>query len=238
MARRWFVQTSDDKIVGVTDNDDAEAIDGTTAVTDATIRAADPPGADGRIQAGGTWDGTTYTAPVDAGVLVPYDTDTESGALKTASATLHAQLVAWSDALGEVASFWPQDAVHLGHNLLAFGHRGTRGVVLSTEWTHAQKLTFLGQMALGASDVTTPGEYFELIEETGIGSSGVPEPTTLDDKRVLWVNPDSGARVNLAKWVSDAVEAELNGVTVRSRMADETTALTDYIGGAWIEEIP
>ena len=29
MARRWFVQTSDDKIIGVTDNDDAEAIDGT-----------------------------------------------------------------------------------------------------------------------------------------------------------------------------------------------------------------
>ena len=240
-ARRWFVQTSDNKIVSFTDDDNAPTPAGTIAVADAVIRTEDPPGATGDITPLGTWDGTTYTPPSGPGLFIPYDTSTESGALKAASLTLHLQLVAWAEALAEVQAFWPQAAVHLGHNLLAYGHRGIRGVVMSDEWTHAQKLTFLEQMAFGAADVTNPGEYFELIEETGIGGQdGVPEPTAQDDPRVLWVNPDTGLRVNLAQWFSGAIEAEGPGVgdTVLSRMAAETTSLTDYIGGAWIEDIP
>ena len=63
--RRWLVQTADNKIIGGTDDDNVEAPDAAfaTLVLDSVIRMADPPGADGVIQAGGFWDGTTYTPP-------------------------------------------------------------------------------------------------------------------------------------------------------------------------------
>ena len=42
-ARRWFVQTSDNKIVSFTDDDNAPTPAGTIAVADAVIRTEDPP---------------------------------------------------------------------------------------------------------------------------------------------------------------------------------------------------
>ena len=82
-ARRWFVQTSDNKIVSFTDDDNAPTPAGTTAVADAVIRTADPPGATGDITPLGTWDGTTYTPPSGGGIVVPYDSTTDSGAVKS-----------------------------------------------------------------------------------------------------------------------------------------------------------
>ena len=96
-------------------------------------------------------------------------------------------------------------------------------------------------MAHGAADVTSPGEFFERIE---VGTDFVsPADRAADpviaDGRVLWVNPDTGLRVNLDQWVDEAVDYndEGNTTTVRSRMAAETDDLTDYIGGAWINSI-
>ena len=45
--RRWLVQTSDGKIIGVTDDDNVEAPDAAfaTLVAETVIRMADPPGA-------------------------------------------------------------------------------------------------------------------------------------------------------------------------------------------------
>ena len=71
MVRRFWVRDLDDVITGFADNDDAEVPDLHTSVLESVIRVADPPGAAGRIQGGGTWDGATYTRP--AGVLVPFD---------------------------------------------------------------------------------------------------------------------------------------------------------------------
>ena len=68
---------------------------------------------------------------------------------------------------------------------------------------------------------------------------GVRAAAVIADGRVLWVNPDTGIRVNLDQWVDEAVDYndEGNTTTVRSRMAAETDDLTDYIGGAWINSI-
>ena len=81
-ARRWFVQTSDNKIVSFTDDDNAPTPAGTIAVADAVIRTEDPPGATGDITPLGTWDGSTYTAPSGGGIVVPYDPTTDSGMVK------------------------------------------------------------------------------------------------------------------------------------------------------------
>ena len=86
-ARRWFAQTplaTDGKLVSFTDDTNAEAPDGTVEVDDATIRAADPPGATGDILPLGTWDGTTYTAPSGGGIVVHIDPSTDIGAVQEA----------------------------------------------------------------------------------------------------------------------------------------------------------
>ena len=70
MPRVYGVQDADDKLSGWMSEDETDAAPtGETAVLESLIRAADPPGADGRIQSGGHWDGTTYTPPVGERVL-------------------------------------------------------------------------------------------------------------------------------------------------------------------------
>ena len=64
MARRFWIRDADDVINGLSDNDDAEPPDLHTAVLETAIRAADPPGASGRIQGGSTWDGDDIHATV------------------------------------------------------------------------------------------------------------------------------------------------------------------------------
>ena len=83
--RRWLIQTDDNKIIGGTDDDNVEAPDAAfaTLVADSVIRMADPPGADGVIQAGGFWDGTTYTPP--AGLIPVIDPTTDAGMVQVAA---------------------------------------------------------------------------------------------------------------------------------------------------------
>ena len=111
-ARRWFVQTSDGKIISFTDDDNAPTPDGTTAVADAVIRAADPPGATGDITPLGTWNAAaaTYTAPSGGGIVVPYDPTTDSGQVKDA---VHDMLDVFDAALAfinENQLVWPDAA--------------------------------------------------------------------------------------------------------------------------------
>ena len=68
MARRYWVQTSDSKITGLSDIDTVAVPDDHDAVLETVIRVSGPPGADGRIQAGGKWDGAHYTPPQGGGV--------------------------------------------------------------------------------------------------------------------------------------------------------------------------
>ena len=103
--RRWFVQDADNKIVAATDDDDAATPAGTTAVTDATIRAADPPGATGPINFGGFWDGTTYTAP--AGLLPVIDPTTDAGMVQEAAHAMMHTFEAAISFIQENRQAWP-----------------------------------------------------------------------------------------------------------------------------------
>ena len=49
--------------------------------------------------------------------------------------------------------------------MIAYAHRGVRGVVLSGAWTVGGKLVFMQLTGLGPLDVASPGEFFERIEE-------------------------------------------------------------------------
>ena len=108
--RRWLVQTSDNKIIGVTDDDDVEAPDPSfaTLVLDSVIRMADPPGATGVILAGGIWNGTTYTPP--ANLIPEVDPSTDQGSVQVAA---HAMMDVFDAALAFIhdnRSAWTEDA--------------------------------------------------------------------------------------------------------------------------------
>ena len=219
---RWFVDATTNVIVNSTSFASVPIPPGHTAVLKSVVDAACSCESRGR----GLWDGTTYTLPAS---LKPPTTD--AGRLKAAARVLHQRLTVLAEGLDGVSTYWPAADVSLCHDVLAYAHRGVRGVVMSPSWTVAQKITFMEQMALGALDVQNPAEFFERIEE----GTSFPDPATRTDGRVLWVNPDTGFRVNLHEWVSQAVDT--GTPTVLSRMAPETVDLTDYIGGAWIGAI-
>ena len=219
---RWFVDAATNMIVNSTSFASVPIPPGHTAVLKSVIDAACS--CSSRMR--GQWDGTTYTLPPSEQALT-----TDAGQLKVAARVLHQRLIGLTEGLEGVASYWPMADVSLGHDLLAYGHRGVRGVVLSPSWTVAQKIAFMEQMALGPADVASHGEFFELIEQR----TNFPNPAVRADPRALWVNPDIGLRVNLHEWVSQAVDS--GTPTVLSRMAAETADLTEYIGGAWIGAI-
>ena len=226
---RWFVDATTNVIVNSTSFASVPTPPGHTVVLKSVVDAACSCASRMR----GLWDGTTYTLPAS---LKPPTAD--AGRLKAAARVLHQRLAVMAEGLDRVSVFWPAEVVSRGHDMLAYAHRGVRGVVLSPAWTVAQKITFMGQTALGAADVTSPGEFFERIEE---GNGGLfPAPAARVDPRTLWANPDTGLRVNLDQWATGAVDAGLGsptGPTVLSRMVPDTPDLADYIGGKWIGAI-
>ena len=121
MARRWFLN-ADAELVGLSDDDDFAVPTDQTAVLETVIRAADPPGASGRIQAGGKWDGAAYTAPSGDGILVPFDADTDLGRKQIAATTLHNWFHAISAAVHAVRHEKPQIDVTRAEQFIAMGH--------------------------------------------------------------------------------------------------------------------
>ena len=183
---RWFVDSTTNVIVNSTSFASVPIPPGHTAVLKSVVDAACSCASRMR----GLWDGTTYTLPAS---LKPPTAD--EGRLKAAARVLHQRLAVLAEGLDRVSTFWPAADVSLGHDMIAYAHRGVRGVVLSGAWTVAGKLAFMQLTGLGPLDVASPGEFFERIEE---GADDFTDPASRADPRVLWVNPDTGLRVNLA----------------------------------------
>ena len=78
MAVGWWRDTSDNKLVAAADSDFTVPA-GHDFILKSTIEAAYT----GEIWQLGTWDGTTYTPPVD--ILVDYDSTTDAGMVKDAA---------------------------------------------------------------------------------------------------------------------------------------------------------
>ena len=235
MARRWFVQTADSKIVASTDDDDADTPTGTDAVDDATIREADPPGANGIIRPLGKWDGAHYSAPTGDDIRIPFDADTADGRVQLSALLADNQLLAWIAILLGIASGFPQDSANLGHNLLAFARRGLRARLLSETpaWAgEAKKIKFCEEIASGAANVTSPAEFYQLLE-----TETIVDPASRPDPRCLWTNPDTNIRVDLQSWTTAVDATDGAGDTVLSRLAPETDDLGDYVTQRWIADV-
>ena len=146
----WFRDTSDNKLVAAADSS-IPVPAGHDFILKSTIEAV----YSDTIWQGGTWDGTTYVPPDN--ILVPPDTTTDVGMLTQAALLVHEQLIAWRIALEDVAPYYPAQDVATGHDFLSFGHRGVRGVMLSTTWTVENRVKFAEEMATGSADVSYPG---------------------------------------------------------------------------------
>ena len=125
MPRVYGVQDDDQKVSGwMSEDDTVSPPTGETAVLESTIRAADPPGAEGRIQSGGKWDGSSYTAPVGDEFYQPYDTSTELGELQAAAVLAHDALVDWEGQADSIGHLKPTDLRATVHDFLVLGASG------------------------------------------------------------------------------------------------------------------
>ena len=137
---RWFVDSTTNVIVNSTSFASVPIPAGHTAVLKSVVDAACSCASRMR----GLWDGTTYTLPAS---LKPPTAD--AGRLKAAARVLHQRLAVLAEGLDSVSTFWPAEVVSLGHDMIAYAHRGARGVVLSGAWTVAGKLVFMQLTGLG-----------------------------------------------------------------------------------------
>ena len=217
MARRWFVQDADNKLDSMSDDDTVDAPADTTAVLNSTIRAADPPGANGRIQSGGIWDGTSYTAPTGGGIL-PTDA-TPLGELKVAAALAVSGLLDWKERTDAVAYLYPAEDEGKVHDWEAWLLVGLAKVMLAG-WTVAERVKFAENTATGTTGISTATEFYSEAV-----AAGVVTPTS----PTVWANPNTGLSVALGQ--------ASNTVTLIKDDWAATPSYADLIDGSWIDDI-
>ena len=146
-TRRWFVQTSDDKIISFTDDDGAPTPTGTTAVADSVIRAADPPGATGDITPLGTWDGTVYTAPSGGGIVVAIDPTTDQGSVQEAAHDMMDVFAVALEFILENRLAWPDTHIEKTTEAIYWMQVNAARVALNATRTAANRVKFLEEAA-------------------------------------------------------------------------------------------
>ena len=181
--RRWLVQTDDNKIIGGTDDDNVEAPDAAfaTLVADSVIRMADPPGADGVIQAGGFWDGTTYTPP--AGLIPVIDPTTDAGMVQVAAHKMMDIFDGAIELMRENPAAWPaaniSQAIEGIHwQIIAAARVGLNGVR-----TAARRVKFMEECASWPDGVN--GDVAQYVDAMNGDSNGIDF-----NEKWSWVDPE------------------------------------------------
>ena len=140
---------------------------------------------------------------------------------KNSAQGLHEQLLVWRSALIAEGVSQPISATNIGHDFLTYGHHACYLVFNSATWTETQQIAWAAEMATGASDVTTPFEFFERVHTL----SAMHVPTSAS----AWVNPDDAVAVTMITVVENSDIWFLN--------EDRTLNDTHLADGAWIEDL-
>ena len=217
--RRWFVQTSDNKIIGFADDPGGHVPDGSIAVFEETIRAADPPGADGDILSQGIWDGSTYTAPT--GVVIAIDPTTDIGSVQPACDDM---LDTFEGALNFIADnqlAWQHAAVRSAETAIHWQLVNAARVALNSTRTHARRAKFCDEAASWPTGLS--GDVVLFVD--AMGATGVNLPT----KDWSWVNPTTDARNDVA----DAAQGFNAATNVETAPGSDR-----LVHRAWIRDIP
>ena len=183
----------------------------------------------GELQPAHAWfDGTDVVLDGD-GALAAFNALSDTDKLKTVSRGLHNAYCQLVDLLEDhnLADYFAREHVNWAHDFLAYAHRGTRGVMLSTVYTTTQKLLWAQANGLGPTDVppTNRAAFFSVVEGWTADNAAANVPTSA----VLFANPANASRFALAGCVSGTASA--------NDLADETTDIAEYINGAWIADI-
>ena len=218
--RRWLIQTSDNKIIGVTDDDNVEAPDAAfaTLVAETVIRMADPPGATGVILSGGSWNGTTYTPP--ANILPVTDPTSDAYLVQTAA---HAMLDVFDQALILMADYayaWPHKNIEGARDGIHYMIVNAARVALNSTRSASNRVKFMEEAASWPTGVNgDPGQYIDAM--------GAASPSDMWS----WVDISNTAlpRINITNsstGFADALNVEV------APSSDE------LIGRSWINVIP
>ena len=187
MPRVYGVQDADDKLSGWMSEDETDAAPtGETAVLESLIRAADPPGANGRIQSGGHWDGTTYTPPVGSEFFLPYDATTAAGMVKDAA---HDMMDVFDEGMAYIADnrmMWTDDLITKAIEGIHWQMVNTARVALNATRTHARRQKFCEESASWPSGWYQRQRVREYCGCVRMMVAGVSLPT----KDWCWVNPE------------------------------------------------
>ena len=222
-ARRWFVQTSDNKIISFTDDDNAPTPAGTIAVADAVIRTEDPPGATGEITPLGTWDGSTYTPPSGGGIVEHFDPTTDSGAVKS---SCNAMLDVFDIALAFIRDnqlVWQDAARAKAIEGIHWQIINSARVALNSTRTHARRQKFCEESASWPD-----GTNGNVVDYVDAFSNGGPTTPTKDWS---WVNPENDPYTRVV--VGSAATQFMNATNVENAPSSD-----NLIGREWINDIP
>ena len=220
--RRWFVQTSDNKIIGFADDPGGHVPDGSIAVFEETIRAADPPGATGDILPLGTWDGTTYTAPSGGGIVVHVDPTTARGGVQEACADMLDVFDVALDYIHENRLAWQYEARSAARDGIHWQLVNAARVALNSTRTHARRQKFCEESASWPDG--TNGDVRQYVD-------AIAEDGSIATKDWSWVDPEADpfTRSN----VNDAAQEFMNATNVENAPGSAT-----LIGRAWLRDIP
>ena len=216
--RRWFVQDDDGRIVAMTDDDGAYTPAGTTAVTDATIRAADPPGADGPINFFGTWDGTTYTAPPN--LLPVIDPTTDQGMVQVAAHAMMSTFEAAIAFISENRVAWRPATVAAALDGIHWQLVACSRVALSSTRTAARRVKFMEECASWPAGVS--GDVVLFVD----AMDGIQANATWS-----WVDPETDPFTRHPIAMAGAGFAGATNIEAAPSSAD-------LIGRRWVADIP
>ena len=221
--RRWLIQSSDNKIVGLTDDYSLlEPYDpGTFFVLDSVIRMATPPGADGPIYQGGFWDGVSYAYTPPPGAVLPIDPATPAGGVQAAC---KAMVDVFDIALAFIHDnqlAWQQAAIRRAETGIHYQLVNAARVALNASRTHATRQKFCEESASWPAGVN--GNVVDYVDAMGADSVGTPT------KDWSWVLPATDVRVDVA----DAGQG-FDGATD----IEDAPGSGDLIGRGWIADIP
>ena len=218
--RRWLIQASDNKIVGMTDDYSLlQPYDpGTFFVADSVIRMADPPGHDGPILQGGTWDGTNYAHPV--GVVMPIDPTTDIGGVQAACKTMLDVFETALDFIAENQLAWQQAAIKRAETGIHYQLVNAARVALNGTRTHARRQKFCEESASWPTGLS--GDVTQYVD--AMGGDGVATPTPAWS----WVAHATDVRIDVA----DAAQGFNNATDVENAPGSDR-----LVGRGWIRDI-
>ena len=203
------------------DDPGAYTADGTSAVLDETIRMADPPGPDGPIYQGGTWDGTTYAYTPPAGATVHIDPTTDIGGVQTACADMLDTFEAALNYISDNRLAWQHEARAKARDGIHWQIVNSARVALNATRTHARRQKFCEVSASWPTGLS--GDVVQYVDAMAADDVNTPS------KDWSWVNPTTAAR--------NDVGGAANGFGSATDV-ENAPGSDKLIGRGWIRDIP